>query len=147
MGDKGCHANFQSENMEEAGHLEDGDVDRKILLKQFLKKQCGQVWGGFVGSECTTLEDSSDHGNKASGSTKGGKVLDHLIDCKALCHSNDWLESEIQTRTKIAVSSAHSADLTGGVQQLQPRVDLQFRSGQDQKQNLFSQNFTCDRGV
>ena len=105
------------------------------------------MWGGFVGSGYTTLEDSSDHDNKALGSTKGGKFLEHLSGLKTLCQRNDWLESEIPTRTKIAVSFAHSAELTGGVQQLQPRVGLQFRSGQGQKQNVFSQNLTCDRGA
>jgi hypothetical protein len=73
------------------------------------------MWGGFVGSGCTTLEDSRDHDNTASGSTKGGKFLDHLSGRKALCHRTDWLESAIQTRTKIAVRFAHSAELTGGV--------------------------------
>ena len=70
------------------------------------------MWGGFVGSGYTTLDDSNDHDNKASGSTKGGRFLEHLSGLKALCQRNDWLESEIPTRTKIAVSFAQSAELT-----------------------------------
>jgi len=70
--------------MEEARHLEEGDVDRKVPLKEFLEKQCGKVWGGFVGSGYTTVEDSSGHDNKAPRSTKGGKFLEHLSGLKAL---------------------------------------------------------------
>jgi len=40
--------NFRSVNLKRSDHLEDLDVDGKIMLEKILDKQDGKVWTGFI---------------------------------------------------------------------------------------------------
>jgi hypothetical protein len=42
------HSGFWWENMDEGDHLEDLDIDGKVILKTILKKECGRTWTGLI---------------------------------------------------------------------------------------------------
>jgi hypothetical protein len=56
--------------------LEDLGVSGIIILERILGKYGGKVWSGFIWLGIGTRE----HGNKLSGSIKGGKYLNYLSD-------------------------------------------------------------------
>jgi len=51
MGRKGLHRWLCWGNLKERSHLQNLDVDGRIILKSILKKQAGMMWTGFVFSD------------------------------------------------------------------------------------------------
>jgi hypothetical protein len=63
------------EKLKRRHHLEDLDVDRRIISKFILKEQCARVWTGLFVSGYGPVAGSSEHDNGPSGSIKGGGIV------------------------------------------------------------------------
>jgi hypothetical protein len=76
------HIRLQPENLKEIDHLEDLGIVGKIILGSILEKYGAKLWIGFVCLRIGSMAGSCEHGNESSGSIKGEKFLDWVIDCQ-----------------------------------------------------------------
>jgi hypothetical protein len=74
---------FHSEHQKGIDHLEDLDVNGRIMLKRILKRDMSLWTGSPIPEECAVVR-YCEHDNETWGSTEAGKFLDQLSDYQFL---------------------------------------------------------------